>query len=284
MGFTVAVISAGAMGGAIGARLASHGATVLTSLDGRGAASRERATAGGMKPASDERIAAQAAVILSIVPPAEAVGLAERLAAPLANAVKPAIYVDCNAISVSAVTKIGKIMNQAGVHFIDGGIIGGPPEGDQPGPLLYVSGDLSGDVAPDLAELERCGLRIHYLDGPIGAASALKLSYAGITKGLTAIGAAMILAAERVGAGPALKQELGASQPQILARLSKSLPDMYQKAYRWVDEMRFIAEFVGATFPEAGIFDGAAGLYQRLAENVAGAGKERTSLDVFLAR
>jgi len=120
--------------------------------------------------------------------------------------------------------------------------------------------------------------------GPIGAASALKLSYAGITKGLTAIGAAMILAAERMGAGPALKQELAASQPQILARLSKSLPDMYPKAYRWVDEMRFIAEFVGATFPEAGIFDGAAGLYQRLAKDVAGAGKERTSLNVFLAR
>jgi hypothetical protein len=106
--------------------------------------------------------------------------------------------------------------------------------------------------------------------------------YAWITKGLTAIGAAMILAAERAGAAAALKQELPASQPQILARLSKSLPDMYPKAYRWVDEMRFIAEFIGATFPEAGIFGGAAGLYQRLAEHVAGAGEERTSLDVFL--
>ena len=36
---------------------------------------------------------------------------------------------------------------------------------------------------------------IRLLDGPLTAASALKMSYAGITKGFTALGAAMMLAA-----------------------------------------------------------------------------------------
>ena len=84
-----------------------------------------------------------------------------------------------------------------------------------------------------------------------------------------AIATAMILAADRAGAGPALKAELAASQPQLLARFAKTLPDMYPKAYRWVEEMHAISEFVGSDFPEARIYDGAAGLYQRLADDIA---------------
>ncbi|WP_253713756.1 hypothetical protein [Bradyrhizobium sp. WD16] len=64
--------------------------------------------------------------------------------------------------------------------------------------------------------LGRHGLDVRVIDGPVGAASALKLSYAGITKGLVAIAATMVLAAERAGAGPALRAELAASQPQLL--------------------------------------------------------------------
>src|SRR5947208_1368825 len=100
------------------------------------------------------------------------------------------------------------------------------------------------------------------VDEAVGAASALKLSYAGITKGLVAIASAMILAADRAGAGPALKVELAASQPQLLARFAKTLPDMYPKAYRWVEEMHAISEFIGEEFPEALIYKGAAGLYE----------------------
>ena len=55
------------------------------------------------------------------------------------------------------------------------------------------------------------------IDGPVGAASALKMSYAGIAKGTTAI-AAMLLGAARFGCGDALIAELGESQPEMLAR------------------------------------------------------------------
>ena len=130
MGFTVAVISAGAIGSAIGARLARHGTSVLTSLEGRGEASRERAAASGMKDASDKQIASEAAVILSVVPPGEAIGLAERFAVPIAKSGKHVLYVDCNAIGPSAVARIDKIMANAGIRFIDGGIIGSAPKGD----------------------------------------------------------------------------------------------------------------------------------------------------------
>ena len=56
--------------------------------------------------------------------------------------------------------------------------------------------------------------------GPIGAASAMKMSYAGITKGFTALGAAMMLAASRAGTAEALKAELSASQPALFGWLT----------------------------------------------------------------
>ena len=127
------------------------------------------------------------------------------------------------------------------------------------------------------------GLDVRIVDGPIGAASALKLSYAGITKGLVAIATAMVLAAERAGAGSALKAELALSQPQLLARFAKTLPDMYPKAYRWVEEMHAISEFIGADFPEALIYKGAAGLYERMAADVAGDRDACARIDAFLA-
>ena len=90
MATILAVLAPGAMGGAVGGRLVEHGASVLTALAGRSAATRGRAQAAGMVDADDDRIAA-ADIILSILPPAEAAALAERLAPALCRCGKPAI-------------------------------------------------------------------------------------------------------------------------------------------------------------------------------------------------
>jgi putative dehydrogenase len=75
------------------------------------------------------------------------------------------------------------------------------------GPVYYVSGV----DAPEVMKLAPFGMKIGVLDGPVGAASALKMSYAGITKGLIALGSSMILAAERAGISEALFADLSAS-------------------------------------------------------------------------
>jgi len=229
-----------------------------------------------MVNATDADIVARASVILSIVPPAEAVGLAQRFAGPLEQAAQPPVFIDCNAISVARVKKIAGLIENSHARCLDAGIIGGPPQGDASGPVIYVAGK----IADEFAQLRAHGLDMRHLEGSIGAASALKLSYAGITKGLTALAAAMILAAERAGAGQALKTELAASQPQLLTRFAKALPDMYPKAYRWVDEMHSIAAFIGDDHAEADIFTAAAALYQRLSEDAAAVAE----IDRFLAR
>jgi putative dehydrogenase len=274
----VAVIAAGAMGSGVGRRLHDNGARVLTSLEGRGTATAERARLAGMEAASDSYIA-NADIILSIVPPGEAIALAERPAPVLTASASKPIFADCNAIDPGTMEKVASIIARTGAGCVDGAIFGSPPAPGKAGPKIYFSGHAAGALAP-LGDL---GLRIGIMDGPIGAASSLKMSYAGITKGLAAIAAAMMLAAERAGAGDALYEEFAESQPQLLARFKTTLPDMYPKAYRWVVEMREIATFLRDDPAAATIFEGAAQFYERIASDLKGERREIAQIDTFLA-
>ena len=129
--------------------------------------------------------------------------------------------------------------------------------------------------------LAQHGLRVSDLHGPVGTASGLKMSYVGITKGLTALTSTMMLAATRFGAAPALAAELAASQPDLLKYVTRSVPDMYPKAYRWVAEMREIAAFAGEDAATRNIYTAIAALYDRLAQDAAGPRQEIDALDGF---
>lgn len=260
----IAVIAAGEMGAAIGARLRERGARVLTSLAGRSAASVARAQRAGLEPVDgDDELVAQAGILLSVVPPGDAVGLARRLTPALARAKTKPIYVDCNAVAPETAEQIGAILVSTGCAYVDGGIIGPPPSASASAHTkLYVSGD----AAADVLRLGAFGLDIRLVDGPLGAASALKMSYAGLTKGFTALGVAMMLGAERAGSAEALKRELAESQPHFLAYLSRAVPRMYPKAYRWVAEMEEIAHFLDGAGDAADIYRAMARLYDGLAD------------------
>ncbi len=274
---TVAVIAAGMMGSGVAGRLTQHRVRVLTSLAGRSADSVARAEAAGMTDASDADIV-KADIILSIVPPGDALALAGRLAPHLAAANRKPVYVDCNAVNPATVARIAAVIEPAGARFVDGGIIGGPPAPGTTGTSIYVSGPHAGEVAV----LTEYGLEIRVLDAPVGAASALKMSYAGITKGFTALGAAMMLAATRGGAAEDLRRELAASQPALFGWLSRQTPKMYSKAYRWVAEMEEISGFTGEDAAAGKIFAGAAEFYRRIAKDFAGDGQETGAIDDFL--
>lgn len=272
----IAVIAAGDMGSAVGRRLGESGCQVLTSLAGRSAASRRRASDASMAGASDAEIAA-ADMILSIVPPGEAVALAERLAFALKAAAAPALYVDCNAVSPETVDRIAAVIEAAGAPFVDAGIVGGPP---RPGytPAIYASGA----EAARFARLNAHGLDVRVMEGPIGHASALKMCYAGLTKGLHAIGVSVIRGALEAGVEEAFLAELAESQPQLLAYFATRTPGIFGKAYRWVAEMQEIGDFLGGE-GEA-IYDGAAALYERMARDHGASKTEEAELLAFLTR
>jgi 3-hydroxyisobutyrate dehydrogenase-like beta-hydroxyacid dehydrogenase len=277
MSITVAIVAAGAMGSGVAKRLREHGAVVLTSLAGRSAVSAERAKSAGMQAADDARLM-DADLFLSIVPPGEALALAQRFAPLLAAANRKPVYVDCNAVNPQSMTRIAEVVVATGTKFAAAGIIGPPPKPGSANTKFYVSGP----AAQDVAVLNDYGLIVRVLEGDLTAAAALKMSYAGITKGFTALGAAMMLAAAREGSAEALKTELAESQGPLLAWLARQTPSMYGKAYRWVAELDEIAGFVGEDFPEHAMLNAAARLYNRLAQDVAGEKTEIAALDRFV--
>ncbi|HEY6927510.1 MAG TPA: DUF1932 domain-containing protein [Steroidobacteraceae bacterium] len=275
---SVAIVAPGNMGAAVARRLGEHGARVITTLEGRSAASAARAREAGMTVVSMERLG-EAQFVLSILPPAAALSFAQTMAPVLKGAAQKPVFVDCNAVSPDTVRQIAEVIGAADSPFIDAAIIGLPPKaGSGPSPHFYSSGP----EANRLLALASHGLDVRVLDGNVGAASALKMCYAGINKGLAAIAAAMILAAARSGATAALYQEMSESLPGLLNSLRRQVPDMLPKAYRWVAEMREIATFAGAEDEATReIFHGFSRLFEQIARDVGGEQRASTDLKQF---
>jgi 3-hydroxyisobutyrate dehydrogenase-like beta-hydroxyacid dehydrogenase len=274
---TIALIAPGNMGSAIAKRLTEHKVTVLTALTGRSQASAKRASDAGMRGVEDRQLA-EADFFMSIVPPGEALALAKRLAPVLTAANKKPIYVECNAVSPRTMNQIAKVIEATGCAFVGAAIIGPPPKPGSTNTKIYAAGP----AAAQFAKLNDYGLIVRVLEGPLTAASALKMSYAGITKGFTALGAAMMLAAIRGGSAQALHAELAESQPALLGYLTRQVPNMYTKAYRWVAELEEISTFVGGDFPEHAMLEAAAKFYERIAADVDGGNIEPGAMDEFL--
>src|SRR5690606_8464789 len=106
--------------------------------------------------------------------------------------------------------------------------------------------------------------------------------YAGITKGVSAVAIAMILAAQRSGAAEALHAELSHSQPQFLTSFATSVPGSFDKAYRWVAEMSEIAEFAGEDPAADDMYRAISELYGRIAADRATERRETGLLEAFL--
>lgn len=260
MASTVGVVSAGDMGAAIGAALAASGLDAATSLEGRSALTRTRAAEVGMRDAGGlTALVEQSGLLLSVLPPADAVSVAEEVADAMARTGARPVFAECNAVAPRTAERVATLIGDAGALVIDAGIIGPPPA---PGSKtrIYCSG-------PDTSPLE--ALREHGLDvrrvGPrIGQASGLKMVYAASTKGTTAVWTELLTAAEAMGLTDALLAEFGDAPGP--ARSVKAVTEMPRRARRWVGEMEEIA----ATFEALGltprILLGAADMFRLAAE------------------
>ena len=276
MTLQVAIIAMGEMGAGVARRLTDHGVRVLTNLEGRSAASAGRARAAGVEAVDDDQdLVAGADFVLSIVPPARAGDLAQRLLPAIRAANPKLVYVDCNAVAPKTVEAIAAPFAAAGLSFVDAGVIGGPPVPGGYTPRIYASGA----KAEAFAGLARYGLEIPVLSDRVGDASALKMAYAGTTKGAHAVMISMMLGAVRSGVGEAFAAEMAYSQAGRLEAAVRQMPMVLKKAYRWDGEMEEIARFLEPETGGSRIFEGAAELYRALAKDVGeGPGSERLEL------
>jgi 3-hydroxyisobutyrate dehydrogenase-like beta-hydroxyacid dehydrogenase len=259
---TVAVLAPGDMGHAVAAVLKARGLRVVTCLAGRSARTRALAAVAGIEDLGDEVALVRAAdALLAILVPAQAEALAARIAPALRAAGTDLLYVDCNAIAPQTACEVGRIVEAAGARFVDAGIIGPPPRPGAAATRFYASGA----AAAELAQLRDYGLDVRVIGPRAGDASAVKMCYAALTKGTTAIMTELALAAEHLGVSEALRAEFADSQPEMLERMERGVPAMVPKAHRWVGEMEEIAKTFAALGLTPLTFEGAAALYALVA-------------------
>jgi hypothetical protein len=107
------------------------------------------------------------------------------------------------------------------------------------------------------------------------------MSYGALTKGLTGLATASVLAASRYDAVHALAEEMVTSQPALVKMLARSIPDMFAKAYRFNGEMHEVASHSGRP-SSAKIYDGIGELYTQIAADVVGPKTDVAVLNAFL--
>ena len=255
---TVGILSPGDMGHTVGNVLRENGLRVITCLTGRSQRTQQLAEKAGIVDVPTySQFVTEADLILSIMVPAQAMSAASAVAETLQQVDTTLTYTDCNAIAPQTVRKLGDIVTSAGGTFVDASIIGPPPR--TPGATrVYASG-------PDLdlfSELNNYGLDVRALGTEIGLASAIKMCYASLTKGLTALCTELLTAASVLGVSDALTAEFQLSQSALFERMERGLPSMPPKARRWIGEM----EEISATFAHVGltpnILTGAADMYR----------------------
>lgn len=282
---TVAVIGTGDMGAAVGGALVRAGYRVVTAGQGRSAASRAFAADAGVEDLGTlADVVRAASLVLSIVPPAAAAEFAAQAVEAMRKTGARPAFADCNAVAPATVRAIEATVASIGAPFIDVGIVGRGPRPGGERTRFYASGaarravlDL---VVPEIALVD--------LGTGIGTASALKMVYSSLNKGMDALLTTILLAAERLGVRPALMQELAGSQAAALARMQARVPFLPSTSVRYVPEMAEIA----ATFDSVGVTPdfhrGAEWLYALLASTPLAAETRATqprerSLDAAMA-
>jgi 3-hydroxyisobutyrate dehydrogenase-like beta-hydroxyacid dehydrogenase len=252
---TVGLLHPGAMGAAVGRALTQAGRTVLWASEGRSARSADRAAHAGLEDAgTTAELGARSDLVLAICPPQGALDTARSIG-PFTG-----VYLDANAVSPATAGEIRAVVQAAGGRYVDGGIIGPPPEGPEPTARLY----LSGPEAPAVAEVfAGTGLTTPVLEGEATAASALKMAYAGWTKGTAALLLTMRDAARAHGVEDALVREWEHSIPSLPDRSAQAARQADEKGWRWVAEMREIAATLAAADLPAGFHEAAAEVFER---------------------
>lgn len=255
---SIGILHPGQMGASIAASAKQSGHSVYWASEGRSDATRSRAEEHGLNDARTlKELCDTCDTIICVCPPEAAEDVANQVIASGFHG----LYVDANAIAPVRAQRIERAMQSAEITFVDGSIIG-PPAWKPNSTWLY----LSGAEAERAASLFEGGLaQAVVLGDEVGRASALKMCYAGYTKGSTALLTAVLATAEALGVDDALSEQWRKEGSGLDVEAPERARRVTAKAWRFAGEMDEIAD----TFQDAGMPGGfhqaAADIYRRLA-------------------
>ena len=263
---TVAILSPGDMGHAVGQLLREHELKVVTCLTGRSQRTKDLAELAGIADVPDlNDMVAQSQIILSISVSEMVPSICQQVADAIKATNANVLFAECNAISPQLSRQMEPIITEAGGRYIDASIVGGPPLNGS-SPRFYASGDNTAEFEG----LANFGLDVRTAGTEVGQASGIKMCYAAMTKGSSALFSELLMAAEMMGLSDFVKSEFQSSQPAVLQRMERGLPGVPAKARRWVSEMEEIKD----TFEHLGLtphlFQGVADMYRMIGSTSMG--------------
>ena len=263
---SVAILSPGDMGHAIGQLLREHELHVLTCLAGRSDRTRQLSEQAGITDVSSiNELVAQSDILMSVTVSEAVPGLCQEISEAARVTRTDLLFAECNAISPELSRDMESVLKSGGARYVDASIIGGPPRNGS-SPRVYASGD---NVA-EFLQLRDFGLDVRDLGDQLGRASGIKMCYAAMTKGTTALHAELLIAAEKLGLTDEVMAEFLNTQPAVVERMEGWMPGMPAKSRRWVSEM----EEIERTFSDLGltpnIFKGVADVYRMIGETALG--------------
>jgi 3-hydroxyisobutyrate dehydrogenase-like beta-hydroxyacid dehydrogenase len=246
------------MGAAIGAQLRQAGHDVAWVRSGRSQESLRRAQEADLRPLAGIRaLANECQVIISVCPPGNAVEVAREVSREGFTG----DYLDANAISPAAAEWIRSIIAEGGGRFTDGGIVG-PPPARAGTTRLFLAGPHAAKAASHFAQTT---VDTVVVGDRVGAASAVKMAYAGWTKTTAALLLTLRSYARAFDVEDALTDEWARSLPELADESDRTAATIHRKAWRYVDEMRFISETFAETGLPPGFHEAAADTYAALA-------------------
>jgi len=258
----IGIMSIGEMGFHWAKLLKSHGVDVLTYDKDRGEVSRKRAENAGVKSVASMRALVQEAeLIVSIVVPFAAKKVATKVAKAVSKAArKDLLYLDANAISPMTADTIASVLIPAGVNFVDGCIIGSAAKMGK-GTVVYVSGP----EAARMKALETFNIPIKVLGEQTNQASAFKVVYAGLTKGLQGLFCELLMGARRFGLLNEIRAQYQESFPGLLDKVAPSIVGLRIHAGRRAEEM----DELKRTFHSQGLKSFMAPATQKVLQSIA---------------
>ena len=233
LALTVGVLFPGEMGSVLGGLLRARGIHVVTTLQGRSMRTAELCHAAELTELSSLReVVSCADVIISTVPPADAVRIAQQVRAEFPVARQPVIYVDANSVSPVTMMHLGEVLRLPDFILVDASIHGLASRITQHGTMY-----LSGSEAAEVAAIVGSPPRTVVVGQDVGQASLLKMLLGGTSKGLVALLLELSDLAHREGMLEEFWAEFGRFYPGVMEPFQRLLPTYSEHIGRRIQEI-----------------------------------------------
>ena len=263
---TVAILSPGDMGHAVGRLLREHELSVVTCLTGRSERTRALSQQAGIADVPDlKELVQQSDLVMSITVSEVAPQVCRQVADAMRATGRAILFAECNAIAPSKAKEMEPVISDAGGRFVDVSIIGSPPRNGS-SPRFYTSGE----HAPEFEGMAGFGLDVRNIGPNIGQASGIKMCYAAMTKGTAALHTELLMAAQLMGLFQPLREEFQSGQGAVYQRMERGIPGIPAKSRRWVSEMKEIEATFGQLGMTPHILEGVADMYRLVGDTPLG--------------